>query len=86
MLQKYSWIALEKKLFGTPNSDYDFESNNPTQAGKRLKSLQSRQETLSKSINKKVMSMFENAEKEYQDLQKKKQQIEKDKEKNRDGD
>mmetsp|Transcript_15898 Transcript_15898/g.31167 ORF Transcript_15898/g.31167 Transcript_15898/m.31167 type:complete len:1174 (+) Transcript_15898:40-3561(+) len=81
MLKKYSWIKSEKKFFGKPHTDYDFDKVSVKQAETRLHALKNEQEELSKTINKKVMGMFEKAEQEYQDLMKKKEIIEKDKQK-----
>jgi len=79
--QKYPWIANEKQYFGKSHSDYDFTARNPTESQKELTKLQGEQARLSKQINKKVMSMFEKAEQEYNELLHKKQIIEKDKQK-----
>lgn len=79
MLKKYSWISGERQFFGKPHTDYDFKKQSPKQAETRLATLTEEQEELSKTINKKVMGMFEKAEQEYQDLMKKKDIIEKDK-------
>lgn len=72
------------------NTDYDFTNKNPKDVIDRLAlvcfylcrewfQLQSEQEKLGRHINKKVMTMLEKAEGEYQDLLKKKRIIEKDK-------
>ncbi|EGC37686.1 hypothetical protein DICPUDRAFT_29916 [Dictyostelium purpureum] len=80
-LKKNPWIANEKKLFGKPNGDFDFKAINPERANAELIKLQEEQEKLSKSINRKVMSMFDKAEQEYQELMEKKKIIENDKRK-----
>jgi len=72
MEKQHQWIAAEKQFFGKPKTDYDFQAQDPEKAEKRLLALQEEQDTLSKSINKKVMSMFEKAEQEFQDLKHKK--------------
>ena len=46
---------------------------------RRLTELTSAQEKLSKRVNMKVMSMYEKAEKEYQELLSKKKIVEQDK-------
>jgi structural maintenance of chromosome 2 len=66
-------------MFGKQNTDYDFDKTNPVHAAARLATLQEAQQQLSKRINKKVMGMFEKAEREYQDLMKKRGIIENDK-------
>ena len=40
MLAKYEWIATDKQYFGKPNTAYDFEANDPKEAGRRLAKLQ----------------------------------------------
>ncbi|GAM24797.1 hypothetical protein SAMD00019534_079720, partial [Acytostelium subglobosum LB1] len=81
MNNQYPWIKNDKHMFGKPNSDYDFKAQDPQKATAKLLHLQEDIERLSKSINKKVMSMFEKAEQEYNDLVEKKKIIENDKEK-----
>jgi structural maintenance of chromosome 2 len=46
MLKQHPWIETEKNSFGVLGGDYDFEANNPSKASKRLKQLQSEQESL----------------------------------------
>ncbi len=81
MLKQHTWIADEKKAFGMAKTEYDFSATDPAQANKRLAQLQEEQDRLTKSLNKKVMSMFEKAEQEYKELMQKKTIIERDKEK-----
>jgi structural maintenance of chromosome 2 len=81
MLREHQWIAAEKQFFGKKNTDFDFAAERMTKIEQRLASLRELQEGLSRSINKKVMAMFEKAESEYQSLTEKKRIIEKDKEK-----
>lgn len=81
LLSKFPWIESEKSSFGQKNSDYDFGRRNPEAIREKLADLQAEQDELSKKINKKVMSMFEKAEQEYQDLLQRKTIIENDKSK-----
>lgn len=81
MLSQHAWIATEKQHFGVSKTDYDFAATDPAQANKRLGQLQEDQDRLTKSLNKKVMSMFEKAEQEYKELMLKKSIIENDKSK-----
>jgi len=81
MLKQHAWIATEKQFFGNPKSDYDFSATDPAQANKRFAQLQEDQDRLTKTLNKKVMSMFEKAEQEYKELMHKKTIIENDKSK-----
>ncbi|KAK3166260.1 hypothetical protein QOZ80_1AG0043460 [Eleusine coracana subsp. coracana] len=79
LMEKYSWIATEKQLFGKSGTDYDFASCEPHKAREELDNLQAQQSSLEKRVNKKVMAMFEKAEDEYNDLMSKKNIIETDK-------
>ncbi|XP_072964208.1 structural maintenance of chromosomes protein 2-1-like isoform X1 [Typha angustifolia] len=81
LLEKYSWIAAEKQFFGRSGTDYDFTSREPYKARQELEKLQSEQSSLEKRVNKKVMTMFEKAEDEYNDLISRKNIIENDKSK-----
>ncbi|KAI3993728.1 hypothetical protein MKX01_002741 [Papaver californicum] len=81
LLEKHSWIAAEKQLFGKSGTDYDFSSCNPHKSMEELEKLQADQSSLEKRVNKKVMAMFEKAEDEYNDLISKKNIIENDKSK-----
>ncbi|KAF3328938.1 hypothetical protein FCM35_KLT06016 [Carex littledalei] len=81
MLEKYSWIAAEKHLFGKSGTDYDFSSREPREAREEFDRLKAEQSNLEKRVNKKVMAMFEKAEDEYNDLISKKSIIENDKSK-----
>jgi structural maintenance of chromosome 2 len=79
LVKQHPWIEREKSFFGQPGTDYDFQTNDTASAYRRLKELKSEQEKLSKKINKKVMGMIENAETEYEDLNRKRQVILNDK-------
>ncbi|KAL9249751.1 Structural maintenance of chromosomes protein 2-1-like protein, partial [Drosera capensis] len=79
LIEKHAWIALEKQMFGRSGSDYNFTSRDPIKAREELERLQAEQSSLEKRVNKKVMTMFEKAEDEYNDLISKKNIIENDK-------
>jgi len=81
MIEKYPWIQQERQFFGRQQTDYDFNSRNPSDTSKRLKELQQEQQNLSKKINKKVISMIDRAESEYEELMHKRAVVEKDKRK-----
>ncbi|MGH0136108.1 UNVERIFIED_CONTAM: hypothetical protein FKN15_008318 [Acipenser sinensis] len=81
MLDEYEWIATEKHLFGQPNTAYDFKTNNPKEAGQRLKKLQETKEKLGRNVNMRAMNMLSQAEERYNDLMKKKRIVENDKSK-----
>lgn len=46
LLKKYSWIESEKKAFGVPGGDYDFEATDPSSVAKQMKELKQQQEQL----------------------------------------
>jgi structural maintenance of chromosome 2 len=77
----YPWINTEREHFGKPGSDYDWEANDPTAVFKEYERATSIIDTLAKKVNKKVMQMFEKAEQEYNELKRKKDVVENDKEK-----
>ncbi|KAI3896502.1 hypothetical protein MKX03_015010 [Papaver bracteatum] len=79
LLEKHSWIAAEKQLFGKCGTDYDFSSCNPHKSREQLEKLQADQSNLEKRVNKKVIALSEKAEDEYNDLVAKKTIIENDK-------
>uniref|UniRef100_A0A1D1YJB7 Structural maintenance of chromosomes protein n=1 Tax=Anthurium amnicola TaxID=1678845 RepID=A0A1D1YJB7_9ARAE len=81
LLQKHSWIASERQLFGKGGTDYDFSSRDPVKTREEFEKLQAEQSGLEKRVNKKVMAMFEKAEDEYNELISKKNIIENDKSK-----
>ncbi|MCO5554633.1 hypothetical protein L7F22_008165 [Adiantum nelumboides] len=81
LLEKHKWIATEKQLFGKQGTDYNFESRDPAAARAELEAKQAEQSNLEKRVNKKVITMFEKAEDEYNDLMSKKRIIENDKSK-----
>ncbi|XP_049395220.1 structural maintenance of chromosomes protein 2-1-like [Solanum stenotomum] len=81
LIEKHAWIGSEKQLFGRSGTDYDFGSRDPRDARETFEKVQADQSGLEKRVNKKVMSMFEKAEDEYNDLMSKKNIIENDKSK-----
>jgi structural maintenance of chromosome 2 len=81
MEKQYAWILKEKEFFGKPGTDFDFENNNYSANKKRLESIKEEQKHLSKSINKKAMTMFDRAEVEYKDLLEKRDTVLNDKSK-----
>lgn len=62
MLNDYDWISAEKHLFGQPNSAYDFNTNNPKEAGQRLQKLQEVKEKLGRNVNMRAMNVLTEAE------------------------
>ncbi|XP_037106989.1 structural maintenance of chromosomes protein 2 [Syngnathus acus] len=79
MLEEHDWIQSERQHFGRPNSSFDFKTNNPREAGQRLKKLQETTSKLERNVNKRAMNMLSEAEERYNDLMKKKRIVENDK-------
>nr|WCZ58682.1 structural maintenance of chromosomes protein SMC-2 [Seculamonas ecuadoriensis] len=75
------WIEADKQFFGRAKTDFDFEARNPRQAKERLATIKDAQGRLAKTINKKVLTMFDKAEQEYRDLMNKKETVERDQQK-----
>lgn len=82
--REYPWIQAEECHFGTSGSDYDWISNDPIRMFEEYENARLTIDALSKRVNKKVMQMFEKAEHEYTELQRKKDVVEADKAKIRD--
>eukprot|EP00038_Savillea_parva_P009361 m.183060 g.183060 ORF g.183060 m.183060 type:complete len:1218 (-) comp15704_c0_seq1:286-3939(-) len=82
LLKQHSWIAKEKQCFGQQGTTFEFKkgdpSRDPTKFQSRLDALTDTQEKLSKNVNMKVMSMFDQTEKSAADLLKKKEIVEAD--------
>ncbi|XP_067137577.1 structural maintenance of chromosomes protein 2 [Centruroides vittatus] len=79
MIKLYDWIEQEKQYFGMPNTEYDFNTNDPKDAGRRIQKLQENKEKLEKNVNMRAHNMMNKAEEQYQDLLQKKQIVENDK-------
>jgi len=79
LAKEYPWIDSEKGFFGRAGGDYDFEARDPVAASKELRAAEEVQDKLGKKVNRKVMSMFDKAEQEYQALTSKKRIVENDK-------
>lgn len=43
LIEKHSWIASEKQLFGRNGTDYDFASRDPRKSREELEKLQAEQ-------------------------------------------
>jgi structural maintenance of chromosome 2 len=79
--QAHPWIAAERALFGRAGGDYDWEARAPDSTARELAALEAEQEKLSKSVNKKVLGMFDKAEAEYKELTEKRRIVMNDKDK-----
>ena len=62
MLSDYEWIVEDRKFFGQPNTAYDFEANDPAEAGRKITKLEETKTKLSKSVNMRAMNMLGKAE------------------------
>ena len=78
MLEKYEWIAEERKFFGQSNTAYDFKATDPKEAAKRIQKLEGTKEKLEKTVNMRAMNMLGKAEEQYHELMKKKTTVEND--------
>lgn len=81
MEEKYAWIVTDREEFGVGGGEYDFARMDPHGAKRERDALREEQQGLAKKINKKVMTMFERAEQEYQELTSRRRIIESDKRK-----
>ena len=81
MLEEHEWIQEDKKIFGQPNTAYDFKATDPAEAGRRIQKLEANKDKLSKTVNMRAMNMLGTAEEQYADLLKKKKIVENDKNK-----
>lgn len=81
LVQSYEWIPVERQYFGKSNTEYDFEANNPSEAGRRIKKLTDTKEKLGQNVNSRAQNMLIQAEEKYQDLVKKKRTVTTDRDK-----
>lgn len=68
MLEEHEWIQSERQFFGQPNTSYDFKTNNPREAGQRLKKLEETTTKLERNVNKRAMNMLNEAEERVRSL------------------
>ena len=78
LLKEHGWLKEEESEFGKEGSDFDFKNMNMKDIEKKIDHLEEEQESLGRKLNKKVLGMMEKAESEYQELLKKRQIIEND--------
>lgn len=81
MVSNYEWIPSERHYFGKSNTEYDFEVNNPTDAGRRILKLSETKEKLGQNVNSRAQTMLVKAEEKYQDLINKKRTVTHDRDK-----
>ena len=81
ILDQNDWITSERKYFGLEETAYDFNGKDIHECQSRLGKLQEAHDKVSRNVNLKVANMFAKAEKEYEELKKKKKIVENDKDK-----
>jgi structural maintenance of chromosome 2 len=74
-----SFIISERNFFGMKDTDYDFSKINAKNEYKRYQTLKEENEILKRKVNMKAETMSEQYEKQYTDLIKKREIINKDK-------
>ena len=74
-----SFIISERNFFGMKDTDYDFSKINAKNEYKRYQTLKEENERLKRKVNMKAETMSEQYEKQYTDLIKKREIINKDK-------
>jgi len=80
LIKEHPWIEDEKAYFGEKNTDYDFSSLDIDEARQRHRKVKDENALLEKRVNMKVDAMSDQTEKKFEELQKKKETIEMDKE------
>eukprot|EP01105_Mastigella_eilhardi_P016332 TRINITY_DN3726_c0_g1_i4.p2 TRINITY_DN3726_c0_g1~~TRINITY_DN3726_c0_g1_i4.p2 ORF type:complete len:595 (-),score=219.64 TRINITY_DN3726_c0_g1_i4:2187-3971(-) len=76
----HSWIKADKHLFGKAGTEYHFgDAKVMAEVKQRYAQLLADQEKLSKTVNRKVLAMYESTEDKCKDLVEKREIIEKDK-------
>jgi len=78
LLKAHTWIQAEEQFFGRPGGDYDFTQRDAASARQELEKLASDQDELAKNLNRRVMGAIEDAERQYDDLTKKRDAVSRD--------
>ncbi|XP_035787284.1 structural maintenance of chromosomes protein 2-like [Anopheles albimanus] len=81
MEEKYTWIPEDKEFFGVKNTRYDYNKEDPQEAGRKLKKLQDSKDKMSRNVNQKAMVLLEREEEQYKEVIRRKQMVEDDKKK-----
>jgi structural maintenance of chromosome 2 len=82
LLGHNSWIKSEENLFGKQNSEYNFSNTKPlSELQSELAQLRAEHQKTSQTINKKVMSLIESSEKQYNQLMDKRKIIDQNRQK-----
>uniref|UniRef100_A0A182QA09 Structural maintenance of chromosomes protein n=1 Tax=Anopheles farauti TaxID=69004 RepID=A0A182QA09_9DIPT len=81
MEEKYPWIPEDKQFFGVRNTRYDYNKEDPQEAGRKLKKLQEAKDKMSRNVNQKAMVLLEREEEQYKEVMRRKKMVEDDKKK-----
>ncbi|XP_035205713.1 structural maintenance of chromosomes protein 2-like [Stegodyphus dumicola] len=79
LLEKHKWIEGQKKYFGVPNSEFDFQNFDLRGLSERLKKLEQTKEKLHKCVNMRAQNMLSSVEEQFENLMKKKEVVLQDK-------
>lgn len=79
--ENYPWIEEDKDHFGAKNTRYDYNKEDPKEAGRKLHSLQENKEKLSRNINQEAMMLLEKEEEHYKKICERQAKIENDRKK-----
>lgn len=79
--EKYTWILEDRDHFGARNTRYDYQKEDPKEAGQKLAKLQENKEKLSRNINQEAMVLLEREEEHYKKIMERRQKVEDDKKK-----
>ncbi|XP_053685055.1 structural maintenance of chromosomes protein 2 [Sabethes cyaneus] len=79
--EKYPWITEDKEFFGVKNTRYDYNKEDPQEAGRKLNKLQDSKQKMSRNINQKAMVLLDREEEQYKEVIRRKQVVEDDKKK-----
>lgn len=75
LVRRNEWIPSEKQYFGQVNTEYDFDVNNPADAGRRIQKLTETKEKMGRNVNSRAQNQLQKAEERYLDLSKKKRVV-----------
>ncbi|KAF6208651.1 hypothetical protein GE061_017109 [Apolygus lucorum] len=81
MRKEYRWIEGDREYFGQANGMYDFEANNPEEAGRKIDKLNKLKEKIGRNVNPKAMDMLSTQEEQFEEVMNKKGIIEEDRSK-----
>jgi len=81
MIEENDWIEQDRHMFGVKNTPYDFEFRDPRKAEQALRKGLAQKDKLTGQINQRAMALLTQAEKQYQELIVKRQNVEEDLEK-----